>query len=116
MPLPSAVVVRVVVALPGEIDPLGVSELVANEVQITLSSQRLREHTNDVECADSVQDHGILRKELRHADVHRCVHQPERQRLISDETLVVTLVVADVSLVASTLYEFCLLYLLFVMV
>ena len=112
MPLPSAVVVRVVVALPGEIDPLGVSELVANEVQITLSSQRLREHTNDVECADSVQDHGILRKELRHAGVH----QPERQRLISDETLVVTLVVADVSLVASTLYEFCLLYLLFVMV
>lgn len=64
MPLPSTVVVRVVVALSGEVDPLGVSELVTNEVQVSLSSQRLGDGADDVENADSVEDYGVLRREL----------------------------------------------------
>ena len=50
--------VRVVVALSGEVDPLGVSELVTNEVQVSLSSQRLGDGADDVENADSVEDYG----------------------------------------------------------
>lgn len=102
MPLPSAVVVRVVIALPREVDPLGVSELVSHEVQIPLASKYLRERPNDMEHADPLNNDGALRNELRHASVHLRVHQPERQRLISDETLIMTFVVTDVSLLAST--------------
>ena len=110
-PLSPTVVKGVRIALPREIDPLcpslpppartGVSELVAHEVQVALAAQHLGQQAHEVQHVDALTHHVAPWHQLRHVVVHRRVHQPERQRLVAHQRLVVALVVAHVLLAPS---------------
>ena len=99
---------RVVVPFAREVDPLyasphaltptGVSKLVPHEVQVALAAQHFGEQPNQMEHVDALRHYDVPRHQLRHARVHRGVHQPERQRLVPHERLIVALVVAHVLL------------------
>mmetsp|Transcript_12211 Transcript_12211/g.30652 ORF Transcript_12211/g.30652 Transcript_12211/m.30652 type:complete len:228 (-) Transcript_12211:1566-2249(-) len=94
-PLTTSAVVRPVIADTGEIDPLGMPELVAHEVEVALSTKRHGEHADHLVHGDATVDNQVGRGEVRHAIIHLLVHKAERDGLVADKRLVVTLAVAN---------------------
>jgi hypothetical protein len=84
---------RVVVALSGKVDPLGMSELVAAKVEDGVASQDPREGEDElVQRNGAVQSNG-RRRQHRHVRVHQRVGQPHDQRLVANKRLIVTLTI-----------------------
>ena len=94
-PLPAGVVHRPAVALAREIDPFGVAELVAHEVEIAFAGQAEGDQADQLVQGDAAVDDQVVAG-LVHVPVHVLVHQPEGERLVADQRLVVALGVADV--------------------
>ena len=95
-PLPPGVLKRLAVALPREIDPLGVTELVPHEVQPRLAPERQLEEPGHLVQRDAPLHRGVhaLRPRLAHAPVHGRVHEREGERLIAHQALIVGFEVA----------------------
>ena len=91
IPLPAAVLVTPVVALAREVDPLGVPQLVAHEVQVGLAPEGHGDEPNHLVQGHAPDDDlgGLVQR--AHAFVHLGAHQPEGDRLVPDQRLVVTL-------------------------
>ena len=87
-PLPPGVGVAPAVAFAREVDPLGVPELVAHEVEVGLPARRDGHQADHLVQRHAAVDHDILRR-LVHVEIHLLVHQPECQRLVAHQRLVV---------------------------
>ena len=99
-PLAAAVVVTPAVALPGEIDPLGVAEFVAHEGQVALAAQAHGQQPQQlVQCHAPVHD-AVLVPGF-HGVVHFLVAEAEHDGLIAHQGLVVAFAIADDPLVAA---------------
>lgn len=76
---------RVLVALTGEVKPLGVAELVAFKVEVTLTSQGMGKETDQlVQCHAAVNDRG-QRREGRHVGVQLGIAEMHHEGLVTDE-------------------------------
>lgn len=62
---------------PGEVDPVGVAELVAHEGEPALAAQREREGADDLVQRHAARNAGRLWLQRRHPRVHLRAHQPE---------------------------------------
>ena len=83
--LASGVPERVLVALTGEVKPLGVAELVALKVEVTLTSQSVGKETDHlVQGHTAVNDWGKRRKG-RHVGVQLGVAKMHHEGLVTDE-------------------------------
>ena len=93
-PLSAAILEAVAVAFPGEVNPLRMSEFVAHKVQISVAARRHRHQTNHF-----VQFHGPLDRQTRisyaHVPVHLLIRQPEHDRFIPHQRLIMRFTVAD---------------------
>ena len=94
-PLPPGVLVRKAVAFARKIDPLGVAELIAYEIQIPLAAQGERNQPDHLVQGDAAIDDRIAAG-LAHVPVHVRVHQPKGDGLVAYQRLVVTFGVGDV--------------------
>mmetsp|Transcript_78471 Transcript_78471/g.202067 ORF Transcript_78471/g.202067 Transcript_78471/m.202067 type:complete len:423 (-) Transcript_78471:401-1669(-) len=97
VPAAAAEVVAPVVLGAREVDPLGVAELVAHEVEVALATKAQHQEAQHlVQRQTAVDAHGGRgRLDQAHACVHLRVHQPEGDGLVADDGLVVRLNVAD---------------------
>ncbi|KAI3492991.1 hypothetical protein L1887_42366 [Cichorium endivia] len=93
--LATRVVERVAVALAREVEPLGVTELVADKVEVALAAERMCDETDHLVVRQAAVDDGGALGEVRHIGVHLLVHEPEGKRLVADERLVVRLGIGD---------------------
>ncbi len=89
VPLAATVIVRVLVALSWEVHPLRMTKLVAHEVEIRLSAERLRNEPDHL-----VQTHapGHLNRRVpqsRHSRVDLGIKEPHRNSLVTDDGLIV---------------------------
>lgn len=83
--LASGVPERVLVALAGEVEPLRVAELVALEVEVTLTTQGMGEETDQlVKSHAAVNDRGE-RREDRHVGVQLGIAKMHHEGLVTDE-------------------------------
>mmetsp|Transcript_84829 Transcript_84829/g.262614 ORF Transcript_84829/g.262614 Transcript_84829/m.262614 type:complete len:319 (-) Transcript_84829:497-1453(-) len=98
------VVVAPAVALAREVDPLGVAELVAAEAQVALP-QRKADHADHLVQGQAALDAGRRGRQRAHARVHLGVHEPERDRLVADDGLVVGLCVGNASLILAAVLQ-----------
>jgi hypothetical protein len=93
--LPAAVLVAPAVAFARKIYPLRVTKLVSHKIEVSFAAQGVGNQSDHlVQGQATVNDSGA-RAELAHVVVHFLVHQPERERLVTDQRLVVTLRVRD---------------------
>ena len=93
-PLPAAIVVAPAVALPGEVNPLGVAEFIAHKGQIPLTAQAHGQQTDQlVQGHAPVDDHTLAL--TVHRPVHLFVAQPEHNGLVPHQRLVMGFAVAD---------------------
>ena len=99
-PLAAAILVAPAVALPGEVDPLRVAELVAHEGQVALAAQTHGQQTDHLVQGHAPVDHQIL-VVIGHTPVHFLVAQAEHHRLVPHQRLVVGLHIADDLLLGS---------------
>jgi hypothetical protein len=95
IPLPSAVIITVSIALTREVDPFWMSKLVTHEVEICLTTQALRNEPDHLVEGHSSRDAKIGLKQATHASVDVCIEQPHRLGLVTDDGLVMALCVAD---------------------
>ena len=93
VPLSAAVVEAEGVALPREVDPLGVSELVAHEVQVRISAQTDRQQPDHLVQRDAPVDDVVLGTEVAHVEVDFLAEEPHRDGLVAHDGLVVRLAV-----------------------
>mmetsp|Transcript_9850 Transcript_9850/g.28314 ORF Transcript_9850/g.28314 Transcript_9850/m.28314 type:complete len:381 (+) Transcript_9850:270-1412(+) len=93
-PLAAGAVVRPVVADAREVDPLGVAELIAHEVEVALAAESHSHHADALVQRDAAVDDEVGRGEERHAVVHLLIHEPEGNGLVAHQRLVVRLAVA----------------------
>ena len=85
-----------VVAFPREINPFGMAEFVAHEVEVALSRECERDETNHFVESDGSVDLEV-RGEDGHVAVHLLVGKPEHDGFVTDQGLIVRLAVADAS-------------------
>ena len=85
---------RPTVALTREVDPFGVTEFVAHEVEITAVARRDGDEANHLVQSDSAIGNVIL-VAFFEVPIHIGINQPEDNRLIANESLVVTFGVRD---------------------
>ncbi len=83
-----------VVAFAGEVEPFGVTELIAHEVEPAFAAERERDEANHFVEGDAAFDDGVV-VALAHVPVHFLIHQAEGEGLVADECLVVTFGVGD---------------------
>lgn len=93
--LAAGVVERVAVALAREVKPLRVAELVAFEVEITLTAETVGDEPDELVKGHTTVNHRRELGQLRHVGVHLSVAEPEHERLVTDERLVVALCVCN---------------------
>ena len=98
-------VVLPLVALAWEVDPLRVPELVAHEVEVALAADGHGDHPDHLVQRHAPGDHvgGLL--EGAHAVVHLGIHEPERDRLITHDGLIVRFGVPDALLGVSAVAQ-----------
>ena len=89
-PLAPCVVVRPAVALAREVDPFGVSEFVAHEVEVCLAARRDGHQTYHLVQGHAAVDEYVLGFAV-HRVVHQTVHQTEGYGLVTHECLIVRL-------------------------
>mmetsp|Transcript_7040 Transcript_7040/g.15466 ORF Transcript_7040/g.15466 Transcript_7040/m.15466 type:complete len:492 (-) Transcript_7040:1049-2524(-) len=94
-PLPPCIVVAPAITITREVDPLGVTKLIAHEGEVALTPQSHGHQADHLVQGHPPRHHPTLLSECRHTLVHLGAHQPECNGLISHEGLVVTLGVAD---------------------
>jgi hypothetical protein len=83
--LPARVVEAVAVTFAGEVEPFGMAELVALEVQIAFSAQAVGYQPDHlVQGQTSVDNRGKFRQD-GHVGVHLSIAQPEEQRFVADK-------------------------------
>ena len=99
-PLASCVLITPSVALTREIDPLGMSELIAHEVEVSAIDGRSRDETDHLMQRYTAVGH-IGRMAMFEMPVHVGVHEPEDDGLVPDERLVMALGIGDGLLVLS---------------
>ena len=105
IPLPARVLIRPTVTFAREVDPFGVTEFVAHEVEITAIACRHRDEPNHFVQGDSaVCD--IIFVTFFEVPIHIGVNQPEDNRLIADESLVVAFGVRDGFFVCAAIGHF----------
>merc|ERR1719400_1899509 len=104
-PLPPGMMIALLVANPWEVQPLGMTKLVSDEVQPTLSTQSVDKEPDHLVQGNPSLDNGGTRKEAAHPGVHLLVHQPEGHGLVPHQRLVMTLSIADASLLISPVCE-----------
>ena len=81
------------------------TEFVADKVQPAFAAQTLREQTNHlVERNAALNDRRVV-GQSGHVRVHLLVHQPERDRLVADQRLIVRFAVGDGLLAPSSIGE-----------
>ena len=103
-PLPAGMGIVPAVLRPREVDPLGVAELVAHEVEVRAAVERSRRETRHlVERNRAVGLDAVL--VLGHAEVNRSVGKLEEERLAADERLVMRLDVGDDFLLGALVRE-----------
>ena len=78
------------VALAREVDPLGMPELVAHEVEVGLTARGDGHQADHLVQGHAAVDDDVLRSAV-HVEIHLLVHQPEGDGLVADERLVVRL-------------------------
>ena len=66
---------------------MSLTELVADEVEVPLSSEPVDEESDDFVEGDAAVDDVVGGMECRHSRVHLLVHQPEREGLVADQRL-----------------------------
>ena len=89
MPLSPAVMVVEVVALSGEVYPLGMSELISHEVEVSVSAQSdCEESYNLMKRHASVNDK-VRWRAFAHGEVDFSVKEPHGDGLVADYGLVV---------------------------
>ena len=80
------------------------AELIAHEIKISFAGQAEGDQPDHLVQRDAaVDDHGLAG--LVHVPVHFLVHQPERDRLVADQRLVVALGIADVLFAESAIHQ-----------
>mmetsp|Transcript_24606 Transcript_24606/g.76616 ORF Transcript_24606/g.76616 Transcript_24606/m.76616 type:complete len:642 (+) Transcript_24606:455-2380(+) len=97
VPAAPAVLVAAAILRPREVNPLRVPELVAHEVQIPLAAEAQHQQPDHLVHGEAPVDAegGLRTLDEAHAGVHLCVHEPEGDRLVADNRLVVGLDVRD---------------------
>ena len=104
VPLPAGILARPAVALAGEVDPLGMAELVAHEIEVAPAARGERNETDHL-----VQGYAPVYQQVLRALVHRPVHilvdQAEDDGLVAYERLVVALGIGDRVLVGALVGE-----------
>ena len=93
-----------VVALAGEIEPLGVAELIAHEAEPALAAEGEGKQADDLVEGDAALDDRVLVLG-GHVPIHLFVHEPEGEGLIADECLVVAFRVGDGGLAVAAVGE-----------
>ena len=78
------------VALAREVDPFGMPELVAHEVEVGLPARRNGHQADHLVQRHAAVDHHALRRAV-HVEIHILVHQSERQCLVAHQRLIVRL-------------------------
>ena len=89
-PLAARITVAPAVPLARKVDPFGMTELVAHKIEIGLASQRKR-HQPDHLVERHTALYGQIVPTALHRRVHRTPHQPEGNRLVAHQRLVVRL-------------------------
>ncbi len=92
VPLATGILIRPAITLAWEVDPLGMTELVAHEVQITTVDGSCRHQTNHLVQGDASLCH-IVDILLREMPIHIGVDETEDDGLVAHQCLVVTLAV-----------------------
>mmetsp|Transcript_126990 Transcript_126990/g.301597 ORF Transcript_126990/g.301597 Transcript_126990/m.301597 type:complete len:383 (-) Transcript_126990:128-1276(-) len=105
VPSTSAVLVAPAVLRAREVDPLGVPELVAHEVQVALAAQGEHKKSDHlVQRQATVDAHGRQGAgEGAHAGVHLGIHEPKGQGLVSHNRLIVGLCIGHHLLQVTTI-------------
>mmetsp|Transcript_11341 Transcript_11341/g.29947 ORF Transcript_11341/g.29947 Transcript_11341/m.29947 type:complete len:283 (+) Transcript_11341:788-1636(+) len=93
------------VALPRQVDPVGVAKLVAHEGEVGVARESTRQQPRELVEGDATLDDGARGQQRRHAVVEACAHQPLRERLVAHHRLVVTLYVRQPPLLAPPFAE-----------
>mmetsp|Transcript_5065 Transcript_5065/g.9007 ORF Transcript_5065/g.9007 Transcript_5065/m.9007 type:complete len:309 (-) Transcript_5065:1351-2277(-) len=88
---------RVIGVVSREIDPLGVTELVAHEVEVTFAS-KCRSDRSDHLVQGYATVHDVVVHVHFHSIVHFRIHEPESDGLVSNQGLVMGLGIADARL------------------
>lgn len=95
VPLTTSIVEGRVVAGAGEIKPLGMTKLVSNKGQVTLTSKTVGHQADHLmQGQTTVNDRRQFCQDA-HMCVHLLVHEPERNSLVTDQSLVVRLTVSN---------------------
>ena len=104
MPLAARVFITPAVALAREINPLGVAEFVAHEIQIAAIHRRGRGETDHLVQGDAARDRTTL-VPLAEMPVHIGIDEAEDDRLVAHERLVVALAIGNGALPLPTVRE-----------
>ena len=100
VPLPASVLIAPSVTFAGEVDPFGMSELIAHEVEVAAVDGAEGGQANHLVQSDATGD-GIVLVALLEVPVHVAVDETEDDGLVAHECLVVALSIGDGLLVAS---------------
>mmetsp|Transcript_13633 Transcript_13633/g.30991 ORF Transcript_13633/g.30991 Transcript_13633/m.30991 type:complete len:257 (+) Transcript_13633:4385-5155(+) len=107
IPSAAAVLMTPAVLGTGEINPLRMAELVAHEVQVALSTKTKHQQADHlVERQATIDAHGRRRAlDGAHACVHLCIHQPESDGLVTNNSLVMRLHIAHTFLLPASVCQ-----------
>ena len=105
VPLSSAVIITITIALSWEVNPFRMSKLISHEVQISLSSETLRYESNHLVQGHSSGNSKSGLKKSTHASVDISVEQPHRMGFVSYDSLVMTFGITDNFLLPSPVGE-----------
>ena len=94
MPLAACIFVAPAVALTGEVNPFGVAEFVAHEVQVTAVNRGGRDQTNHLMQGNAAVDHEVA-VILGEVPVHISVNEAENDGLVAHERLVMAFGIGD---------------------
>ena len=105
VPLATGILIRPSVTLTREVDPLGMTELVTHEIQITTVDGTSGHQTNHLVQGDASLCH-IIDILLREMPIHIGINETEDDGLIAYQRLIVTLAVRNGLLVGTTVLHF----------
>ena len=100
VPLAACILVAPSIALAGEVNPFGMSELVAHKVEVATVDGCCRDEANHLVESDATMNHEVL-VALLEVPIHVGIYQTEDNGLVAYKCLVVALAVADGLLVGT---------------
>lgn len=105
VPLATGILVTPVVAFAGEVNPFGMTKLVAHEVEIAAVNCGGCDESNHLVESDPTMDCSILIA-FAEVPVHVCVDESENEGLVTHKCLVVALTIRDGSFVSAAIGHF----------